>query len=733
MDDSSSFDSFLKENDHDIFRYSSSRWNRLLGDGNQDGEQEEEEEDDWWHDNKDGDKDKENQKPNYGTQGGRPGDDDNHYDCESMLHHLDHLPPECHHSGPDKDNDADGDDFNPGDDGLSSTDDILVRMSFRVGLPRKLRRRQVIRLRAAVANGVSKVLRRKSPFHVPRPMWNDAILDHLLDDIVRPKGGPDIDGRNGWRDPDDDSEPPMDPALIDPRSIDPTAFSNEMPEDESKMKARGSTQKKGKLWLHHYNTDLFDKVLQNVTTQRWYYSLEVRYLAFWNVLRRLIEDPQVLSNITRVCWHIGNETLENGELKQAIMGEIQNDTVSEAIDDAFFDEESEDWASLDEDLIDLDGEVGDAPQPETADQDAFNHGMNPTYPTRLSSSTWGKQEYFGLYLMIFTLVVATVMRYGATRYEGADKEIHQIFPNNSKYFLTQEGVDEFLKVGWKYQKQNTGDNSPQLYLHVYDKSRIGYSQNNSMLVGGNEQTTMNTNQPNVNMTPSHTADTEQETNSTTHRESLTHGSERKTSSSRSSGGSRPRSEREQKSGERRGRSKSSRSSRQSSRSFESEKKSHERRSRSKSSRNSRQSSRSFESEKKSHERRSTSKNSRNSRQGSRSFESKKKSHERRSTSKSSRNSRQGSRSFESKKKSHGRSSRGKRSARSNASEKTPVGDSSSGRGVGSKDTAMPNDMDRTVGDRKDRPGERNENSLRRIKSTSKRSSKSDSRSVSEES
>eukprot|EP00526_Cylindrotheca_closterium_P006704 CAMPEP_0113643996 /NCGR_PEP_ID=MMETSP0017_2-20120614/23147_1 /TAXON_ID=2856 /ORGANISM="Cylindrotheca closterium" /LENGTH=739 /DNA_ID=CAMNT_0000555567 /DNA_START=17 /DNA_END=2236 /DNA_ORIENTATION=+ /assembly_acc=CAM_ASM_000147 len=569
---------------------------RLLSDGNKhDGEEDDEE--DWWDtlwdgngdgDNEDEEDEDEEDKAHagYPPQGGRPGNDDNHYDCQSMMNYLDQLPPECEPWRPNRpvnnpttaptkspitDNNAPNNN-DPDDDDTVPLDDILVPMSFRVGVRKKLKRRQVFRLRRAVAKTVSRILQRKSPFHVPRPFWDDSIMDYFYGDdsddedttipTRSPSPQPGSDGRPTWGDnrpsspqngPDGgpnwghnnnggrpvDGRPPMGSGgWREPRSIDPDAYSNEIPDDESNNnKARGSssTHKKGKVWLHHYTTDLFDEVTKNETTGRWYYPVEVNYLVFWNVLTYLIDDPQVLADVTRICWDIGNKTLANGELAQALVAQIKNDTLFDAIDSIFdFDDEEDHWTDG-EDIVDLDGQ-GQSQGDDIQATDLSGDGIFSTFPARLAaSSSWGKREYFGLYLMIFTLVFAGVMRYGASRNKRHDSNKAQLSPNRDIHFLTEEGVNEFLQVGWNYQKQSTGDAS-QLYLNVYDKSGVGYAEDNSMLMGGVEQMGMGASKPIANPPPSHnTASTEHETNSTAHRGSLTRGSEPRTSSSRNSG------------------------------------------------------------------------------------------------------------------------------------------------------------------------------------------------------
>ncbi len=52
--------------------------------------------------------------------------------------------------------------------------------------------------------------------------------------------------------------------------------------------------------------------------------------------------------------------------------------------------------------------------------------------------------------------------------------------------FTEQGVSNLLQVGWRYH-QDENDKTNQLFLHVYDKKKMGYNDDNSVLQGGVEQ------------------------------------------------------------------------------------------------------------------------------------------------------------------------------------------------------------------------------------------------------
>jgi hypothetical protein len=72
--------------------------------------------------------------------------------------------------------------------------------------------------------------------------------------------------------------------------------------------------------------------------------------------------------------------------------------------------------------------------------------------------------------------------------------------------LTEQGVNDILQVGWKYKEQNTGGQPSKLFLQVYDKSKLGYDEDNSMLMGGVEQTAVTANTASLtNVTDRHSS------------------------------------------------------------------------------------------------------------------------------------------------------------------------------------------------------------------------------------
>ncbi|KAG7365780.1 hypothetical protein IV203_028450 [Nitzschia inconspicua] len=158
----------------------------------------------------------------------------------------------------------------------------------------------------------------------------------------------------------------------------------------------------------------------------------------------------------------------------------------------------------------LPGSVGGGPASmEIQDEEPSTNGT-ATYPyviaTTASEIVWGTREWLGLALFLSTMVFAvSVLLIAAVLNERQRKQ--ELWGVN----LTEAGVNDFLGVGWRYTQEearaavaaatlendnnyniNTNeedgdDDTPQLFLQVYDKGRLGYNDENSMLQGGIER------------------------------------------------------------------------------------------------------------------------------------------------------------------------------------------------------------------------------------------------------
>jgi hypothetical protein len=102
----------------------------------------------------------------------------------------------------------------------------------------------------------------------------------------------------------------------------------------------------------------------------------------------------------------------------------------------------------------------------------------PTYieslETPLDVEAWNARRYLGLGLLIMTVIGTFLLMQLAEI-----RKRHRIEQANWGNLATEQGVDDLLRMGWKVDGCK---------MEVYDKRKIGYEDNDSMLIGGFQQT-----------------------------------------------------------------------------------------------------------------------------------------------------------------------------------------------------------------------------------------------------
>jgi hypothetical protein len=120
------------------------------------------------------------------------------------------------------------------------------------------------------------------------------------------------------------------------------------------------------------------------------------------------------------------------------------------------------------------------------------------------SLEWGDpREWCGLALCLLTIVTATLLTTVASILQRQQQNMYFCWGGA----LTEQGVGELLQVGWRYQHHHLEDEqsnhnhdhnnvtsqqqqqqqkqqAPQFFLQVFDKSLVGYNDDNSILQGG---------------------------------------------------------------------------------------------------------------------------------------------------------------------------------------------------------------------------------------------------------
>jgi len=100
----------------------------------------------------------------------------------------------------------------------------------------------------------------------------------------------------------------------------------------------------------------------------------------------------------------------------------------------------------------------------------------PTYPDLLDAQGWDWRRYLGLGLFIWTVVGTILVTQIAAR-----RKRRRTAKEEWGNLATEEGVDELLKTGWKVKGSQ---------MEVYEKHKLGYRDDDSMLIGGFEQQEM---------------------------------------------------------------------------------------------------------------------------------------------------------------------------------------------------------------------------------------------------
>jgi hypothetical protein len=417
---------------------------------------------------------------------------ENNIDCEKLSAYLQNMYPQCRDADEDmtSDSDSSSDGERPND---SSVHQSLIPVSFQVAVKQQLTMRELNFLRRMSSRALSRMLHAYTPFMVPKP---DRRLDIKLlnwgdGQATRRQGGG--DGSSGGNSSGGNS-----------------SGGNGGGGDSGKDDDAIDALRKSNIWLHHWHTGLSGDITTTRTDEIWYYPVEVEYISWWKDTKELITDKHLIHNVTKICWQVGNRTIATGELFEAIklegekyVEENNDESNSSSSDDS--EDDGFEWLLLDdEDAFALDGD-------DKAVENSNPYGIIiPTYPIPLERD-WDKREYVGSLLFTATSIMALLLLGCSSRSQRPTIHTKSLEP----HFLTEEGVTDILQVGWKYQKPKDGSTS-QLFLQVYDKSKVGYNDSSSVLMGGVEHGAM----ADAALTDV-TAPTERETNPTTRRESTT--------------------------------------------------------------------------------------------------------------------------------------------------------------------------------------------------------------------
>ena len=282
-------------------------------------------------------------------------------------------------------------------------------------------------------------------------------------------------------------------------------------------------------------------IQESLQVQEWY-VLTIDYAAYWpssegNGRAPPVQEPDALQDIERTVYEtistsILNDTFWNTLTslnfgQELVLQRPSYDDLYEEDDKGLADcqmiyneydlnpyhedkngQIEDSWDSDDEESIPSDGGIWD---------DNTQPASNATYPDVIAvmpnEIVWSIREYIGLGIMVFGIVFVFLTSLISMKLQQRQQQ--KIIWGTP--ILTENGINDLLQVGWRYTMNDndgigqSGDSGEQpqpqtrpqpsssqpsqppssqqqqLYLQVYDKGRIGYNDENSLLQGGIEQ------------------------------------------------------------------------------------------------------------------------------------------------------------------------------------------------------------------------------------------------------
>jgi hypothetical protein len=219
-------------------------------------------------------------------------------------------------------------------------------------------------------------------------------------------------------------------------------------------------------------TALYDMFYQSTTVrggrrrpEQWWWRYDFVYLCFWKQSRLPVTNQTLIQSITNDLNTALERVISSGVVRLRIIDEAQ-----EAVLDVSIFEEA---------VAEMSGDVNVEPTTAAAapisanGTDVVQNSKGPTYPNPLDAQGWDYRRWLGLGLFCGT-VVATLLLTQVASYRTRRRTAKEMWGNLG----TEEGVDELLRTGWKVKGSN---------MEVYDKEKLGYTDDNSILMGGYEQ------------------------------------------------------------------------------------------------------------------------------------------------------------------------------------------------------------------------------------------------------
>jgi hypothetical protein len=174
----------------------------------------------------------------------------------------------------------------------------------------------------------------------------------------------------------------------------------------------------------------------------WWWSYHLKYACFWGNSRKAVRNETVLRGVT------------NDLTNSIVVGQASGD---------FYAFLSQNYPYLAKTALN----VTTVRPPDYDTDDLFTAPVDPR--------AWNWTRYAGLGVFCGTVVVtAVLMHLAAYRHRRLYK--HECWSNVN--LGNEKGVEEILQMGWKLKGAQ---------MEIYDKTKLGYSDDNSLFLGGFEQ------------------------------------------------------------------------------------------------------------------------------------------------------------------------------------------------------------------------------------------------------
>jgi len=192
---------------------------------------------------------------------------------------------------------------------------------------------------------------------------------------------------------------------------------------------------------------------------RWWWKYTFVYNCFWGGTYDPVADSWGLGENMTALLHTHGETVRTRLALVEGDPRIRLTTNDPRIDEDMADSSS----SMDDGKVIVNGDT---------DGEAVK-ASDPSYLQPLNSSVWNWQRYTGLVLLLsVSLSAMCLVQLSATRQRKRIRK--QVWSN----LASEEGVKDLLRSGWIVKGNR---------MEIFDKSKLGYQEDSSVLLGGFEQ------------------------------------------------------------------------------------------------------------------------------------------------------------------------------------------------------------------------------------------------------